>query len=404
MLGPSWKKLSVRSLPRQTLPLVMSLAIVGVPLHACAAEAVTPKSPDRVSTTPAQMQQIDVVTSQEGAFFPQKAAFGQIAFNEDASTTVSTPFSGRVTRVIGKPGDHVKRGDPLFEIDSPEVMQAHTDLIAAAQVVEKQRVQLSLAKRVLDRLSSLLAGNATSQRELDQARSDHASAEADLAAAQSALLAARNRLRVILGRDEADIQHIERDRTARPLITINAPIDGTIIARKIGPGQYVRADAAEPLYTIADLSTMWLKAFVAESDIPFVREGQELEVRVSALPDRIFRARVIAIAAASDPQTRRVVVRSEIPNTDSLLRAEMFATFKISLAQAEKGPVLPTRAIIREADKASVWVETAPHKFSRREVETSIEQGGQVIISKGLKVGERVVVRGAIFIDNEAKQ
>ena len=94
--------------------------------------------------------------------------------------------------------------------------------------------------------------------------------------------------------------------------TITAPIAGTVVARKVGPGQYVRSDTGDPLYIIADLSSMWLKAFVPENDIPAIRIGQDVDVKVLALPERVFKARVVAIGAASDSNTRRVVVRSEV--------------------------------------------------------------------------------------------
>jgi cobalt-zinc-cadmium efflux system membrane fusion protein len=298
----------------------------------------------------------------------------------------------------------VKRGDPLFEIDSPEVAQAQTDLIAAVLAMEKSRSQLNLAKRVLDRQEALLKDRATSQREVDQARNDYAAAESDLKTAEGALSAARNRLRVIIGRDSAEVARIERERVINPLITINAPIDGVVVSRRVGPGQYVRSDVADPLYTLADVSTMWLKAFVPETDIPFIREGQEIEVKVSALPDRVFRARVIAVGAASDPATRRVVVRSEIPNPDRLLKAEMFATFKIAVGEAQSAPAVPPEAVIRDGDAAAVWVQQEPLTFTRRPVTLGPQQDGCVAVKDGLKLGELVAGRGAIFIDNARRQ
>src|SRR5205085_11371120 len=124
-----------------------------------------PKNGDTVQVTADQMHQLDIVKVEMCSFRHFKPAIGQIAFNEDASTIVLTPFSGRVTRLIAKIGDYVKRGDPLFEIDSPEVVQVQTDLIAAVQALEKSKSQLALAKRTLDRQTSLLADKATSQRE-----------------------------------------------------------------------------------------------------------------------------------------------------------------------------------------------------------------------------------------------
>jgi cobalt-zinc-cadmium efflux system membrane fusion protein len=317
---------------------------------------------------------------------------------------VLTPFSGRVTRVIGKLGDDVKRSDPLFEIDSPEVVQAQTDLIAASQGHQKSRSQLALAKRVLDRLNNLLAGHAVSQREVDQAQTEFAAAEFDLKTAEGTLTSARNRLRVIIGRETAEVERVERERIVNPLITINAQIDGTIIGRKIGPGQYVRSDAGDALYSIADLSTMWLKANVPEFDSPLVRVGQEIEVRVAALPGRVFKARIIAIGASSDAATRRVMVRSEIPNPDRALKSEMFASFKISIGDGERTLAVPVEAVIWEGDVAVAWVEREPMVFQRRKVKVGLEQDGRLQINDGLEAGELVVGRGAIYLQNELQQ
>jgi cobalt-zinc-cadmium efflux system membrane fusion protein len=363
-----------------------------------------PKNAETVRVTSDQMHQLEIVKVELCSFRLFKPAIGQIAFNEDASTVVLTPFSGRATRLIAKIGDDVKRGDPLFEIDSAEVVQTQTDLIAAVQGLEKSRHQLALAKRIVDRQIGLFAEKATSQRELDQARADYGSAETDLRTAEGTLTAARNRLRVLVGRTEEEVARVERERLINPLITINAPIDGTVIARKVGPGQYVRSDSGDPLYSISNLSTMWLKANVPENDIPLVRVGQEIEVRVAAVPDRVFKARVIAIGAASDSATRRVSVRSEIPNPDAALKSEMFATFKIATGEGETAPGVPTEAVIWEGDLATVWVETEPMLFQRRKVKLGLEQDSRLQVREGLKPGELVVGRGAIFVDNEWRQ
>jgi cobalt-zinc-cadmium efflux system membrane fusion protein len=255
----------------------------------------------------------------------------------------------------------------------------------------------------MDRQSGLMNDKATSQRELDSARNDFAAAESDLATANGTLMAARNKLRVIVGRDKAEVERLERERSVNPLITVNAPIDGTVIARKIGPGQYVRSDVADPLYSIADLSTMWLKANVPETEIANVRVGQEIEVRVTALPDRVFNARIIAIGASSDTATRRIVVRSEIPNPDRLLRADMFANFKITVGGSDPSPVVPVEAVIRDGSEAAVWVMREPMLFSRRKVKLGMERDGRVQVLEGLAAGEQVVGRGAVFVDNESR-
>lgn len=359
---------------------------------------------DSIRVTPDQMHQLQIVAVEQYSFVKQKSAIGQIAFNEDTSTVVLTPFSGRVTRLLASVGDSVKRGTRLLEIDSPEVLPPQNDFVAASTALNKARSQLALAVTVEQRHRTLYENKAGALKDWQQAQSQLIAAQSDVRAAETTLDAARHRLR-ILGRAEDDIAALQNRGTVSRTMTIEAPIDGTVIARKVGPGQQVRSDSNEALYTIADLSTMWLKAYVPESDIAFVKIGQEIEVRVSALPERVFRARITAVGAASDAQTRRVIVRSEIANPDGILKSEMFATFQIR-ASIDNALAVPVSALVREGDVAALWVEQSddPLLFKRRKVTIGIEQNDRIEIRDGISLDERVVARGAIFIDNEARQ
>src|SRR5262245_27328169 len=387
------------------------VVLLAIALAGCwpSASAVTPaqppvKNPNVVRVSKEHLHQLDIIPVSSHKFRVYKVAVGQIAFNEDASTLVATPFTGRVTRVIAKIGDVVKPGVPLFEVDSPEVVKAQTDLISALQAVEKTRTSLMVAQRQAERTTRLLADKAISMREAEQARNDQAIAESDLKTAEGTLDSARNRLRVFIGRDQAEVDRLERTRIINPLVTVNSPIEGTVIARKVGPGQYVRADIADSLYGIANLSSMWLKANVPEVDIPHISVGQELEVRVTAMPDRVFHAQVIAIGAASDAATRRVVVRSEIPNPGHVLKSEMFASFKIATNAGEDAPAIPSEAVIWEGEQAVVWIEREPMVLQRRKVKVGMEQEGRIQVRDGLNSGDLVVSRGAIFVQNELDQ
>jgi cobalt-zinc-cadmium efflux system membrane fusion protein len=388
---------------RIALLLVLTLSGCDQPA-ATSPVAQVPHKGDIIEVSADRMHQIEVVKIIAASFPLKKSAIGQIAFNEDASTVVFSPFYGRVTKIFAKIGDKVQRGQPLFEIDSPEVVQAQTDLIAAVHARDKAKSQLMIAQRQAERQVRLLKSQATSGREVDQAVNDQAAAESDMKTAEGALNAARNRLRVIIGRDQEEVDRVERERVINPLITINSPIDGTVITRRIGPGQYVRTDATEALYSIADLSTMWLKANVPEVDIPLVRVGQEIEVMVNAIPDRVFKAQIIAIGAASDASTRRVAVRSEIPNPDGALKAEMFASFKVLVATGEPILSVPVQGVIREGEAAFVWVQVEPGRFERRRIEVGREQDGRLAVLSGLRENDSIVGRGAIYIDNEWRQ
>ncbi len=298
-----------------------------------AAAEGTMKGADYIRVVADQMHQLEVVKVQPYAFLDQRSAIGQIAFNEDASTIVLTPFSGRVTRLIAKVGDQVRRGDPLLEIDSAEQVPPQNEFIAAQAARNKARSQLNLAQIVEKRVRDLYEGKAAPFKELQQAEAQLAAAESDMRSTDTAFEAARIRLR-ILGRTDAEISELEQHGTISRVTRITAPIDGTVISRKVGPGQYVKADSGEALYTIADLSTMWLKAQIFEQDIAFVRIGQEIEAKVVAAPNRIFKARIANISSASDLTTRRVMVRSEIGNPDGVLKSDMFASFKIGTDRA----------------------------------------------------------------------
>jgi len=358
------------------------------------------KSRDRVQVTADQMHQLSLTKVELHPFRVRKHAIGQIGYNEDTSTAVLSPFTGRVTRLIAKIGQTVKRGEPLFEVDSPEVVQPQNDFIAAATTANKARSALDLAQIVENRLKDLYEGKAAPLKEWQQAGAQLVAAENDMRSAEIALEAARARLRIIGFSDDeiADLKDKGRIRRATPVV---APIDGTVVARKVGPGQFVRNDSGDALYTIADLSTMWLKAQVPENELPYIRVGQEVEVKVGALPGRVFRAHITTISASTDLTTRRTVVRSEVANPDGALKAEMFANFKIVTGADEHSPSVPVEAVIREGNFAVVWVEEGPMLFRRSPVKIGIEQDGRVQIRDGLQVGASIVGRGAIFVDNE---
>jgi cobalt-zinc-cadmium efflux system membrane fusion protein len=382
------------------------LVLAGLGFAAAGASAQPSLRPAKeavVRVTDDQMHQLDFATVEPHLFRTYRTAIGQIGFDEDSSTIVLTPFSGRVARLIARVGDKVKRGDFLMEIDSPDVLPPQNDFIAASTALARAQSQLDLARTTETRAKSLFEGKAGPLKDLEAAQSQLLAAENTARAADVALEAARARLR-ILGRSEAEIAALQSRGAVSRSYMVVAPIDGTVIARKVGPGQFVRSDASEPLFTIADLSRMWIKAQVPETDIPFVRIGQDVEVRVAALPGKTFTARVTAIGAASDSTTRRIVVRSEVPNPDGVLKSEMFANVRIVSNGGQVTASVPPTAVIREGDHAAVWVEAARVVLPGRDVKLGMETGSRQQILEGLKPGERVVSRGAIFVENEWRQ
>jgi cobalt-zinc-cadmium efflux system membrane fusion protein len=226
----------------KSLLLRLLALLFGGTLMASFAMAEGPmKGADFLRVVPDQMHQLQIVKVRTYAFRAQTSAIGQIGYNEDASTVVLTPFSGRVTRLIARLGDQVKRGDPLLEIDSPEQFVQQNDFIAAQAAKRKAGSQHNLAQILENRVRGLHEGKAAPFKDVQQAEAQLAGAENDLRSADTAFEAARLRLR-ILGRTEEEILKLEQTGTLSRVTTITAPISGTIVSRKVGPGQYVKAD------------------------------------------------------------------------------------------------------------------------------------------------------------------
>jgi cobalt-zinc-cadmium efflux system membrane fusion protein len=336
------------------------------------------------------------------SFRDERATDGRIAINEDTTTPVFSPYSGRVTRLIAKPGDVVERGAPLFAIDASEYVQGQNDLVTAVAGVDKAKSRLALAQTVEKRQRELLAIRGGALKDLEQAQSDLIGAQGDLRSAEIALAASRNRLR-ILGRTDEEIGRLETiDRIGAETV-VAAPIGGTVIQRRIGLGQYITVGATDPIFTVGDLSTVWLIANVRESDAPKMKVGAAVEVAVLAYPGRTFNARLAYVAPALDPNTRRLPVRAEIENPDHELLPEMFASFRIVSGNSRLMPSVPQEAVVYEGSQARVWVARPEQKsVITRPIEVGATANGLVEVRKGLSVGETVVASGTLFIDRAA--
>ncbi len=335
-------------------------------------------------------------------FRAERVAEGRISINEDRSTPVLAPFTGRVTRTFAQLGERVAQGAPLFEVETPDVTQAANDLLAALDNVTKAQNTLAQARREDARQQNLLAARASSQRDVEQARAALNSATSDVSIAQASLDSARDKLRV-LGRDAAAIAEIERGRQVSGVVMVTAPFAGTVTQRRVSPGMWLTAGQGDPAVTISDLSTMWLVAAVRELDVPLIRVGQEVQVAVGALPDRSFTARIVRMGAGLDPATRRMTVQAEIQDPDGVLRPEMFATFRISVGAETRAAAVPASAVIHRGADASVWVAMDGNRFAMRPIRIGNRSGDTLEVVQGLRPGERIVTGGALFIDRAAR-
>jgi len=349
-----------------------------------------------------QWASLKLAAVRQVSFRDERATDGRIAINEDTTTPVFSPYSGRVSRLIARPGDHVERGAPLFAIEASEFVQGQNDLVTAVAGVEKAKSKLVLAQTSEKRQKDLLAIRGGALKDLEQAQSDLVGAQGDLRAAEIALAAARNRLR-ILGRSDEDIARLEKVDRIGAEAMVGAPIEGTVIQRKIGLGQYITVGATDPIYTVGDLSTVWLVANVRESDAPKMKVGAQVEVTVLAYPGRTFNAKLAYVAPALDPNTRRLPVRAEIHNPGRELLPEMFASFRIVSGESRLMPAVPQESVVYEGAQARVWVARPEQKsVVTRPIEVGTTTNGLVEVRKGLSIGDTVVASGTLFIDRAA--
>jgi membrane fusion protein, heavy metal efflux system len=354
--------------------------------------------------TSAQWATLTVEPVQQQVFRSEHVTEGKIAVDEDRSTPIFSPYAGRVLKLFVKPGDTVKVGDALFTIQAADMVQAQNDFISAATALNKARSAQNLAEIIDKRQRLLYEGKAVPLKEVQNARAALDAAENDVRSAEVALEAARNRLR-ILGKTDQEITDFQEKGTIDPATLITAPIAGTIVQRKVGPGQYVGSGATDPVFIIGDLTTVWVVAYIRETEAPMVHVGQAIYFTVLAYPDRSFPANISYVAAAFDPTIRRLLVRATVNNAAGLLKPEMFASVKILTGEGDNAVAVPRDAIIYEGEAVRVWaVRDKDHEkaIELRRIKVGLANGNTVEVLKGLSPGDRVVTKGSLFIDRVA--
>src|SRR6267154_1057919 len=359
------------------------------------------KGLQRYIPTPAEWASLTIQPVTERAFRAEHVTEGKVAVDEDRSTPVFSPYAGRVTKLLARPGDRVVQGQPLFVIEAADTVQAQNDFIAAMTGLNKARSALDLAQLQHKRAKDLFEGRAVPLKDYQQAEANLIQAQKDLRSTQTALEAARNKLRILGFTDEA-ISTFQDKGSINREITIFSPIAGTVVQRKIGPGQYVNAGASDPVFVIGDLSTVWLTAFVRETDAANVSVGQEITFNVLALPGRPLTARINYVAAAIDPATRRLLVRATIDNKEGLLKPEMFANVTIYSPGDHAAVGVPKQALIYEGNRVRVWVAHEDKSIELREIKPGLTNGDLVEVEGNLKPGEQIVTKGSLFIDRAA--
>ncbi len=345
-----------------------------------------PAEPEvHVTRAQAERSGLRVATVGDAALEDALLAGGRVAFDEQRVAHVSSPVTGRVVRVLAEPGQRVRRGAPLAVLVSPDVGTALSDA----------------AKAEADEVAA--RHEATRRRELVEA---HAGARKDLEAAEATWRKAQAEL--ARARQKAGLLESGSFDAVRQELTLRSPIDGDVVARAATPGlevqgQWEGAGAPVELFTVGALDPLWMMGDVYEMDLPHVRRGDAVSVRVPALPGRSFQGTVDWVSDVLDPVLRTGKVRCIIPNPDRKLRPEMAPVLSIAIP-ARRRVAVPREAILRLGDDDIVFVAAGKSDggellFRRRRVIVGEDPAsGRVPIADGLVAGESVVVRGGIFL------
>jgi cobalt-zinc-cadmium efflux system membrane fusion protein len=321
-------------------------------------------------------QRLTVMSAETRTVNPRLSLPAVVESDPTRTAAVLTPLAGRIVEVKVALGDRVTQGQVLALIDSPDLAQAYDDDDKAADT-------LHLASKNLERQEGQQKIGAASNRDLDQARSEHTQALAEYSRTQARLKA--------IGATPAT------DRRSR-LLTVRAPFGGSITALSLAPGVMIN-DPTQSIATIADLSTVWVTALVPEKESAAIAKGEDAEVALDAYPTTVLKGTVLFVSDVIEADSRRNKVRIAIANARYALKPNMFATMTLSGPQ-ESRVVLPTSALLMNNDRTSVFVATAPWTFERRIVDPQLEEGSTVTIRSGLAPGEQVVVKGGILLND----
>jgi cobalt-zinc-cadmium efflux system membrane fusion protein len=331
---------------------------------------------------------------------------GQIQPNAELSTLVSTPSAGRAVKVLSRLGETVPAGQIMAVIKSDPIGQVQSDLLQnvlqAKSDIKQQEVGIKLDKITFERESILFKEQVSAKADLQSAENALEKDQANLVALQSKLAAyikvAQERL-TLLGAPPDSAQKVIAQSKLDPWVVIRAPRAGLVIERTINPGEM--NDGTKELFTLANLSQVWLIANIFEKDVESVQKGQGAIVTLDSIPDHPFPAKIVWVGDSVNPTTRTLPVRANVANPNSILKPNMFARIKISVGRV---PVLlvPHSAVVQKGDLQLAFVPKGGNTYEQREVTTGVNDASNIEVRSGLAAGERVVVNGATNLLGDA--
>ncbi len=331
------------------------------------AEKLLTLSAEEAQTAGIKVQQLELREKAE-----QIVVTATIQANQDRLAHVAPRMPGRIVKVTASLGDKVRPGQALAVLDSIELGEARSSYLQTAS-------EAALTQTNFERAQRLNADNIIPEKDYLRARAEHEKARA-------ALRAAGDKLRMM---------GVDPEKLSGSVFLLTAPFAGTVIEKKAVLGELARTDAS--LFTVADLSTLWIESDLFEKDLGKVKVGAQAAVTVSAYPGVVFKGRLTYISSTMDKETRTVKARVEVPNPDGRLKPEMFATVAIGTGGSAKALIVPEEAVLLVQGQPTVFV-AEEGGFEPRAVEVGERAQGRIVIKSGIEAGEDVVVSGAYAI------
>lgn len=368
------------------LPLLFAGALLAGCNETPAPAAQAPADPLLVTAGEALAAKITVAPVGKAPVADILRVAGRIDFDEARVARIGATVTGRVTDIQADLGESVKAGDTLAQLHSTELGNAQLGYL-------KAKANAELLARAVERARLLLAADVIGAAELQKR-------ENELSVAVAERRAAADQLRV-LGVSAKAMENTSTSGVINSISSVVSTLPGVVVERKVAKGQVVQP--ADALFTVADLSRVWVIAQVPEAEISLVATGQAVEIEVPALGHAKRVGRLIYVGDIVNRETRTVMVRTEIENPDRQLKPAMLATMLIQARPVER-LVVPASAVVREDNEDHVFVETGPNQYRLTRVKLGPEHDDRRAVLSGLAEGARVAADGAFHLNNERRR
>ncbi len=328
-----------------------------------------------------QMSHLQVVAVEKARLPRLLRLTGNVTYNAFKTTPVFSAIGGPVHEILVAPGQTVHAGQPLLTVNSPDYSAARSAFIKARQAS-------ALADKIYNRAQDLFAHGAIAEADLQQAESARTQAEADKQSSEDALRA------LGLKDPEAVVKNPPKLTSQIPVI---APVGGEVVERLVGPGQLLMAGATQ-IFTISDMSTVWVLVNVYQGDLAYVHAGDSVDITTDSYPE-VFHGTISYIAPALDPTTRTLQARIVTNNPGKKLKKDMYVAATVQAGAIRDALTVPDAAVLRDTENQPfVYVQSGANQFARRLVKVGDSQAGRTQVTDGLKESERVVGDGSLFL------